>query len=1027
MAYDQGRGHAHDDHDRGSAGGPAPGKRHRTDGLAPNRRKPAPTSDATAPAAAPATAARADLASDDPFGLHTIMRKAETGAPDDRGAAAAGAIASKGAGEALPGPVRDHFGAAYGTDLASVRVHTDRDAQQATEASGARAFAYGTDLFFASGQYDPGSSRGQFLLGHELAHVAQQGGQAAPAPQAKGLSTSDDPAERQADAAAHAALETGQAGDAHEVEASAAASAALAGRRATLSSSGPVVRFFAQDEGEPGHGGHALLTETALHKMGGLSDGEVRTAREGNWERDLSQLLIPGSAALNLTAPDQPIMAVLNLIAISDFGRGVNLREFGTYDPVEHIDNPTGLRASGVIDQGGVDGMPASHPDGANPDNAATISGPDATVHAAGADDEAYADRDERYGHTSHAADGEIHNASDAAAFRVDDTAIPAYIYTSRDWCTQTLRNAARLGRQRDVRLADGRPSPETLHGPRMFSSGVHTLQDYFAHSNFCEIAINILIREGGLTVATETRERRDEDNHRIVEAAARADLGTVSGVGGRVLDSHVRRSADDGAVDPANLTIDGARGHREVLTTGSFNFTDTVDSLGEELSAKWRALDPFRVKPEEPSPLALAAMDYIELNPNNACDFSGAGGQLADLIHPAIATISGLGGAGATVVEGTGALAASGVRGLTALGSGALDALGSGLDVVRGHTGVGGDAAAALHGGARAVTAEGTAAAGHVTGAAGGAADAVRGLVTQLQAQEAALRVRQHTLRELYAFAYGHGPLDLLKAAARDIPVIGGVAAAAIEGVQRGWHAAIETLLGGLWNLALAAGTSLLNAFIAEVRGHTNVSENRAPVADGPFRAERQAVADFFGNVSDFYEGGRPRVESSDPATDGEHYSGIAPASYTPPSHSEIAKDHGDIENRPGEEHAHAEGGHVEAGNWLNGLAMALAQRATIGVGQPVEACWDRVDGGETIGPADPMLDQITARVNLYFDHPEANRPFWEQTVRDFVGGALGPELIEHLRSAEGGAPDAPGPLVDIPITHPAAGPTSP
>jgi uncharacterized protein YfaS (alpha-2-macroglobulin family) len=47
----------------------------------------------------------------------------------------------------------------------------------------------------------------------------------------------------------------------------------------------------------------------------------------------------------------------------------------------------------------------------------------------------------------------------------------------------------------------------------------------------------------------------------------------------------------------------------------------------------------------------------------------------------------------------------------------------------------------------------------------------------------------------------------------------------------------------------------------------------------------------------------------------------------------------------------------------------MALAQRATIGVGQPVEACWDRVDGGETIGPADPMLDQITARVNLYFD----------------------------------------------------------
>ena len=156
-------------------------------------------------------------------------------------------------------------------------------------------------------------------------------------------------------------------------------------------------------------------------------------------------------------------------------------------------------------------------------------------------------------------------------------------------------------------------------------------------------------------------------------------------------------------------------------------------------------------------------------------------------------------------------------------------------------------------------------------------------------------------------------------------------------------------------------------------------------------------------------------------------HYTGIAPASYTPPSHSEIAKDHGDIENRPGEEHAHAGGGHVEEGNWLNGLAMALAQRATNGVAEPVNACWQRVDAGATIAADDPMLAAIDARVNQYFDHPAANRAFWEATVRSFVGGELGPELIEHLRSATGSAPDAPGPLVDIPPEHPAAGPTAP
>lgn len=996
MAFDLDRNRALDDHDRG-AGGPAPGKRHRTDGLAPIRRKAAPAADGAATAAG------------------------------DRGDVASAAIAAKGPGEALPGPVRDHFGAAYGTDLSAVRVHTDRAAQQAVDASGARAFAYGADVFFGAGQYDPGSSSGQFLIGHELAHVAQQG--AAPTPQAKRVGAVDDPAERQADAAAHAALETGQTGDVHEVEASAAATAALAGHRAPLTSAEPRVRFFSQDEGPtPGGGGHALLTETALRKTGALSDTEVRTARMGNWERDLSQLLVPTTVGLGLTAPDRPIMQVLNLIAINDFGRGVDLHQFGTYDPVEHIDNPTGLRGSDVIDQGGVADMPAHHADGANPDNAASISGPGATVHAAGSSHDAYADRDERYRTNSHTAAGahDVANPSDAVAFQVDETAIPNYIYASRDWCTQTLRNAARLGTQRDLRLADGTPSPETLHGPRMFSSGVHTLQDYYAHSNFCEIAINLLIRAGGLRVATATVEHRDAHNHRTLEGVGTTDLRAVAGVGGRVLDSHVHPNDAAGDATAPNLTV----GDREVITTGSFNLTDTIDSLAEELSAKWRALDPFRVKPDEPSPLMLATMDWIELDPANPANFSAYGAAMADFLHPAIATISGLGAGGAAVVDGAGAVAAGGVRGLAAVGSGALDSLAAGADLLRRHTGVGGDAATALHGGATAIDAGARDVAGHVTGATDATAGAIRGLVTQLQAQEQALRTRQHNLRDLYRWAYGHGPLDLLKAAARNIPIVGAAAAAAVESAQQHIHALIEGALGTLWNAALDRGTAIINEFVAAVRARTNVSRNRRPVADGAFRDARQRLADMFGNVSEFFDPatGRPRV-SDGGAGGGEagHYTGIAPASYTPPSHSEIAKDHGDIENRPGEEHAHAGGGHVEEGNWLNGLAMALAQRATNGVAEPVNACWQRVDAGATIAADDPMLAAIDARVNQYFDHPAANRAFWEATVRSFVGGELGPELIEHLRSATGSAPDAPGPLVDIPPEHPAAGPTAP
>lgn len=40
---------------------------------------------------------------------------------------------------------------------------------------GAQAYTHGSDLHFGAGQYAPGAGNSQ-LLGHELAHVVQQGG-----------------------------------------------------------------------------------------------------------------------------------------------------------------------------------------------------------------------------------------------------------------------------------------------------------------------------------------------------------------------------------------------------------------------------------------------------------------------------------------------------------------------------------------------------------------------------------------------------------------------------------------------------------------------------------------------------------------------------------------------------------------------------------------------------------------------------------------------------------------------------------
>ena len=80
---------------------------------------------------------------------------------------------------------------------------------------------------------------------------------------------------------------------------------------------------------------------------------------------------------------------------------------------------------------------------------------------SAGKEDQAYADIDPRYKEKNgHAQRGKIMNPGDAAAFQVDESGIPRYIYASKEWMTQTLRNSARLGRQQKVQ------GDENLHGP---------------------------------------------------------------------------------------------------------------------------------------------------------------------------------------------------------------------------------------------------------------------------------------------------------------------------------------------------------------------------------------------------------------------------------------------------------------------------------------------------------------------------------------------------------------------------------
>lgn len=80
-----------------------------------------------------------------------------------------------GGGDPLAQPVRRLMERRLAANFAPVRIHTNARANQLAKDLGAHAFTVGADIFFAPGEYQPDSPRGQELLAHELVHTIQQG------------------------------------------------------------------------------------------------------------------------------------------------------------------------------------------------------------------------------------------------------------------------------------------------------------------------------------------------------------------------------------------------------------------------------------------------------------------------------------------------------------------------------------------------------------------------------------------------------------------------------------------------------------------------------------------------------------------------------------------------------------------------------------------------------------------------------------------------------------------------------------
>ena len=88
--------------------------------------------------------------------------------------------ATRGGGRALDPALRHSMEARFGYDFSSVRVHDDPQAASAAAGVDAAAFTVGEHIVFGSGRFDPSSPGGRHLIAHELAHVVQQRGGAAP-------------------------------------------------------------------------------------------------------------------------------------------------------------------------------------------------------------------------------------------------------------------------------------------------------------------------------------------------------------------------------------------------------------------------------------------------------------------------------------------------------------------------------------------------------------------------------------------------------------------------------------------------------------------------------------------------------------------------------------------------------------------------------------------------------------------------------------------------------------------------------
>jgi hypothetical protein len=491
---------------------------------------------------------------------------------DQTRAAAAHGVAGHGGPLPHLDTIQASFGR-HGAALDGVGAHIGGGAAQAAASMGARAYATGDQIAFAS-------SPDLHLAAHEAAHVVQQRSGVS---LSGGVGASGDPYERHADRVADA-VASGRSAEAILDQHPGSGSATRAVQRFDAGSGGHqgIERTVAGVDVEGGLG-HDL--KGAEPKQGTKEQG-VNAIYSGNYMQDFSQMHAvfvheklkdlpsrPADAAQGKKSPpigdagsEALTDSVIRALAILDVGPTladqVIAGNMQAYRPEQHVDQPMGYRGNTdvLVRDSGVGPKYGLGPTGPLRPARPTVEGAGAAAQCV---DDKDADRDLK---GSAISGSQIENRD---LYKISDAGLQNHIYNSVEWTKGHWLKAAKLGPTDEGRFHVG--------------SGLHVIEDYFAHSNFIEVAMN-----GYIDFALAQKRSKQPAGIQSFLGQVQANEKKKGGV------HSVQAGEKKGTTTHVDTLFDasvkakgGAHPARQAITTGSVSGTDMKGSIGHILLAK--------------------------------------------------------------------------------------------------------------------------------------------------------------------------------------------------------------------------------------------------------------------------------------------------------------------------------------------------------------------------------------------------------------------------------------------------------